>query len=302
MHKIISQQPQEISETLPKNVYWIHYHLKAYQNCPVDGSVFLKLGLPIPTTITYFNRGSVAYAWAIDGYFAKEKAQQYIRDVKDKITALFAWEGLEYQDISFKAPELSQSVRFTDIVYKLKSFSEIEDKRRSTIDRKWKTELSHALKLNGKKSLIDEVFESSRKEIYALKRDNALNYENVFAILDNNNKTFFNNKCSRSDIKCKAKNMLEWTEKNYRVGRGERKKSTKTQEEITMTRQESIKVARDIKTAKAKAKVLMIAEMLKLQDKLLKKNGQPKASLVAEMAQISRPTTMKYLEEGGYYN
>jgi hypothetical protein len=225
-----------------------------------------------------------------------------MRDVKNKITALFAWEGLEYQDISFKAPELSQSVRFTDIVYKLKSFSEIEDKRRSTIDRKWKTELSHALKLNGKKSLIDEVFESSRKEIYALKRDNALNYDNVFSILDNNNKTYFNNKCSRSDIKCKAKNMLEWTENNYRVGRGERKKSTKTQEEIKMTRQERAITNSDNKAKIARAKVFMIAETLKLQDKLFKKNGQPKASLVAEMSKVSRPTTMKYLEEGGYYN
>lgn len=291
LSKIIAQVAENNQILLPSGVYWFHYFLRG----KIDPSIFLELDLPVPTVITYFSRGSVSYAWAIQGYFGTQKLQSMLRDTKDKLMALFAHNGLDYQDIGYSTPNIeTKNTRFTNVIYKPADFvRSIEDHRIKTIEQKWKKELSIALKLNGKKSLIDELFENCRKDIYALKRVDRLNYENVYSILENANRSYFQNKACRSDIKCKAQNMFEWTRDNYN-SRNSRVKSTRTPEEIKVTRQERAITNAENKAKTAQAKIIGAVEAMKfLQEKIT-------VRAVAAYAQVSKNTAEKYLKGISY--
>lgn len=280
-------------------ITWLHYHFD-YDKQP-DVSFFLELGLPTPSVIWYGNRG-YRYAWAIDGYFGKQSGKTYLQDTRDRMTALFAYHGIEYQDIGFTKPIINDNSRIFEMVYRLKDFT-IEDHRKSKAQKKWMSETDILLYANLGKSLIDRLFESTRKEIYALKRENRLTYENVFMILETANSAICNYKYSNSDIKAKAKNMYRWTLENY-TGESDRKEYQRLymrQKRLIVkngeerNRQEAAEIARNCYSDRTQAKIASAVAMLKNTTTLLNKNGKINISLVAKIAGVNRRSATKYL-------
>lgn len=299
MNLALQQTPINLFEDA--RITWIHYHFD-YDKQP-DVSFFLELGLPTPSVIWYGNRG-YRYAWAIDGYFGKQKGKTYLQDTRNRITALFAHHEIEYQDIGFAKPIISDSSRIFEMVYRLKDFA-IEDYRKSKSQKKWKSETDVLLYASLGKSLIDALFESTRKEIYALKRENRLTYENVLMVMETTNAVVFNHKYCNADIKAKAKNMYQWTLENYTgssVDRKEyqrlymRQKRRIERNGIERTRQEGAENARNCNSDMTRSKVVSAVTLLRNNGKLFKKNGNMNISLVAKIAGVNRRSASKYVE------
>lgn len=298
MNLALKQTPVNLFEDT--RITWMHYNFD-YDKQP-DVSFFLELGLPTPSVIWYGNRG-YRYAWAIDGYFGKQKGKTYLQDTRDRITALFAYHGIEYQDIGFAKPIISESSRVFEMVYRLKDFA-IEDYRKSKAQKKWKNETDILLYSNLGKSLIDRLFESTRKEIYALKRENRLTYENVFMILETANSAICNYKYSHSDIKAKTKNMYQWTLENY-TGESDRKEYQRLymrqkrcieRNGKERSRQQGAELARNCHSDKTQAKVISAVAMLQNNSTLYKKNGKINITLVAKIAGVNRRSAKKYIQ------
>jgi hypothetical protein len=291
----------------PKNPFenqritWLHFNFEYDKQS--DVSFFLELGLPTPSVIWYGQRG-FRYAWAIDGYFGKQAGKQYLKDVRDRISALFAFNEIEFQDIGFVKPIISETSHVSEMVYRLKDF-QIDDCRQSKARKQWKQETDILLYSELGKSLIDALFESTRKEIYALKRENRLTYENVLMIMETANAVVFNQKYCNSDIKAKAKNMYQWTLEHYTgssVDRKEyqrlymRQKRRIKRNGIERTRQEGAEIARNCNSDMTRSKVVSAVVLLRNNGKLFKKNGEMNVSLVAKIAGVNRRSAKKYIE------
>ncbi len=299
MNLALKQQP--VSNPFQgSRITWLHYYFD-YDSQP-DVSFFLALELPVPSVITYGTRG-FRYAWAIDGYFGKRDGKVYIQDTRDRLAAIFTYNKIKHQDVGFTKPVINENSRIFEKVYRLKDFK-IDDYRKSKAKPKWKQELDILLYSNIGKSLIDPLFEATRYEIYALKHENRLNYENVHMILETANAVVFNHKYNHSDIRMKANNMYYWTLKVYTGSSADRKeyqrlfmrkKRLNERNGEERSREEAAEMARDCHSDQTKAKVVSAMAMLKNNKKLYKKNGDINVSLVAKIAGVNRRSAKKYL-------
>ncbi|MFA6630612.1 MAG: hypothetical protein WCS55_12705 [Sulfuricurvum sp.] len=284
-----------------ERVTWLHFHFDYdKQN---DVSFFLELGLPTPSVIWYGNRG-FRYAWAIDGYFGKKSGKQYFKDIRDRISALFAFHEIEYQDIGFTKPIINESAHICEMIYRLNDF-QIDDYRQSKARKQWKQETDVLLYRELGKSLIDALFESTRKEIYALKRENRLTYENVLMVIETANAVVFDYKYTFSDVKAKAKNMYQWTLENYTGSSLDRKEYQRLymrqkrrieRNGIERTRQQGAEIARNCNSDMTRSKVISAVTLLRNNGKLFKKSGDMNISLVAKIAGVNRRSAKKYIE------
>lgn len=284
-----------------ERVTWLHFHFD-YDN-KADVSFFLELGLPTPSVIWYGQRG-YRYAWAIDGYFGKQNGKQYFQDIRNRLCALFTYNKITFQDIGFTKPIINKSSHVCEMVYRLKDFK-IDDYRKSMSRPRWEQETNILLYSNLGKSLIDALFESTRNEIYALKRENRLNYENVLMVIETANAVVFNYKYTYSDIKAKAQNMYYWTLKNYTGTHADRKeyqrlfmrqKRLNERNGVETSRQLGAEIARSCNSDMTRSKVTSAVTLLRNNGKLFKKNGDINISLVAKIAGVNRRSAKKYTE------
>ncbi len=298
MNTVLQSTPQNPFEN--ERVTWLHFHFDYDKQS--DVSFFLELGLPTPSVVWFGQRG-FRYAWAIDGYFGKQEGKQYFKDVRDRISALLTYNEIEFQDIGFAKPIISQSSHVCEVVYRLKDF-QIDDYRQSKARKQWKQETDILLYSELGKSLIDRLFESTRKEIYALKRENRLTYENVLMVIETANAVVFNHKYTFSDVKAKAKNMYQWTLEHYNgssVDRKEyqrlymRQKRRIERGGIERTRREGAEIARKHNSDMTRSKVISAVALLRNNGKLFKKNGDVNVSLVAKIAGVNRRSAKKYV-------
>jgi hypothetical protein len=293
-------------KSTPKNPFenqritWLHFNFEYDKQS--DVSFFLELGLPTPSVIWYGNRG-FRYAWAIDGYFGKQAGKQFFKDVRDRISALFAFNDIEFQDIGFTKPIISETSHVCEIVYRLKDFK-IDDYRQSKARKQWKQETDILLYSELGKSLIDALFESTREEVYALKRENRLTYENVLMVMETANAVVFNYKYCHSDVKAKAKNMYQWTLEHYirsSLDRKEyqrlymRQKRRIERNGVERSRQEGAQIARTCNSDRTHAKVSSAIAVLQNNASLYKKNGKINISLVAKIAGVDPRSAKKYV-------
>jgi len=293
-----------ISFLSKENIFWFHFFFE--NNNKFDSALFIDLELPNPTIVNHSSHG-FRYAWAIDGYFATASGKQYMRDIKDRLTAMFAYHKIPYQDISWVEPSFNNQSYVYEKIYNLSDF-DIEDHRTKTLKQKWKKELDVVLYANTGNSLIDKLFEAVRYEVYALKRENRLSYENTFAIVERANNEIFHDKYTYSDIKAKAKAMYEWTLEYYIGGGGNRReyhryymreKRKNERQGDYVNRQQSAENARILKSDITRKKVLSAVAILRGNGILYKKNRKINISLVAETANVNRRSAKKYIEIKG---
>jgi len=251
-----------------------------------DRTSFIEYDIPIPNLVRR-NNNHYIIMYIVDGYFGTKKGKEYFNDVKTKITKLLDGEYLPY---------FISEVRESDVVYLVKCFlSDFEHIE----NYKNKNMLKRLAKENEMRDKIfqllgeDNLFEASRWEIYQSKIDGSISYENSLRILEEKANLLNSNK-SMSDLKSKAKNITEWTEEFYNIGKHsedyykEYYNNVRRKKEERMSKSEQLKLIAEMKKINTQNKILEGIENLLNSDLKFNKSN------LSKMSSVSRITLNKY--------
>jgi len=248
----------------------LHFVLKG------DGTEWIDANLPTPNYFYRFNTligksiDSYCIAYLIDGYFATPKGYEYLNDIIARFTlTLPIKERLKHPP--------KEDDKQHDYIYKLKAFQNLKSLTRKYVP-----------KLNGSMAGDDNTFWELKLWIEHRIRDNGGEGSFVeFTGLLDHALEFYDFK-DNSTAKAKCRNIWNWYEARgwtYHI----LKKSSKTEEEILMTRQERARSnakAREEKTRKA----VINAITGLYADEYKKKSGAWHIGKVAEATGVRTPT------------
>jgi len=265
----------------------------------VDYMKYLDLDLPEPNILKRFN-DSYKIIYLIDGYFGTKKSKEYFNDIKEKLISSFGgrdwkftfWMMKKYKGKSYYLP----CIEFDDVDvlhYGKFDLSDFEGLDRVKKIRKSMFEVNQTR--DKVFSLIgdDNLFETSRWLIYQTKIDGTLSEDKSFEILSLQNEKFGLNK-SFSDIRSKARNMTEWTEKYYNLGKHSPNyyknyyKNVRSKKDGNMTQNKFLELEAKRKRKESELKILDgIKELLNKDMKFNKSN-------LSKITGITRKTLLKY--------
>lgn len=227
---------------------------------------FIDKDLPTPTFIRYFedknNTKKAHLVWVIDGYFKTKKGKEYLKDIKTKMNEVYETGRVDM----FIPFNIKEGDVYNNHLIKLNSFQfETKSKTAFKVNKDREKPLV-LLNLMGK----DPLFNAARWEVYNLKKEGILTYENTLKIFEKYGKTL--NK-SLSDITTKAKNVYEWTKENYRTKKENYiniyYKEVRSKKDKRMKQDKFLKKVAEDKVKKTKEKVLKaISLTLMLEEKL----------------------------------
>lgn len=251
-------------------LFFLHFYISG------NGTEFLDYDLPIPTYQKHTNNGYYI-AWGLNGYFGTKKGSEFLKDIKIRFINTFKAEicpfrpKLDNQDakVFLKAYELKEFSQ------RLKSIKEISN---------FNLTMTH---------YKDEVF--WKIKIYAeirIEENGIVAYEDLLFFAESH---CLEQVKDYSTLKAKCRSIWHWY--NARDYELTRKKSSKTKEEIKMTRQEIAKLNTQNTIKNSKNKITVAINALKKENKLYKKNGKPNITNIAELSEMSRFTVRKYIEE-----
>ena len=277
----------KVNNLLPlKPSFYLHFTVYG------DGTEWIDQGLPTPN---YFYRytnangiveGVYSLGYVIDGVFNTKPSMAYLEDmIRRFIVSLPIKERLMYRPaddtqqhgIIYKLKDLQALQSLTNgngrIVPKLHQLS-----ARHNSGRFWETKLwiEFEIKRNGGEgsmvsfdTLLDVVWHAWQWKDY-------------------------------STCRAFARNIWRWYEgREWQYHILNYRKSNKTEEEISMSRQEHMKKVHAARNAKAKAKIRSVLEDMFVQDQITKKNGALKIGAIAKLVEMSEKTTSKHLKEMG---
>ena len=260
---------------------------------------YLELDLPEPNILKRDNN-SYKLIYLVAGYFGTKKSKEFFNDIKERL--IFSLGGVEwkftfwmmkaYKGKSYYLP----SIEFEDIdilhygKFDLSDFEGLD--RVKKIKKRMFEENQTRDKIF---SLIgdDNLFEASRWLIYQTKIDGTLSEDKSFEILSLQNEKFGLNK-SFSDIRSKARNMTEWTEENYNLGKHSPNyynnyyKNTRSKKDERMTQNKFLELEATRKKNITENKIIEgIKILLDVEDKFNKSN-------LSKITGITRKTLLKY--------
>lgn len=266
-----STQSYENSEDL-KRCFFIHLKITG------EGSEFLDYKLPTPSYQKFGYHNSVFYGWALNGYFGTHKAQEFLKDIQQRL--LYTFTDYKPEILPFKPDLKARKSQIFLRSYELKEFST----RLESIKHISRVELNID-------SYKDQVFWELK--IYAeirIKENGIFSYDEL---LEFGEYQCLDRVKDYSTLRAKCKSIFNWyLMRDFEIGR---QKSERTAEEIMATRQEKLSEARKIKTERALTAIKVAINALQEQNKLYKPNGKPNLSLIERTAGISRETVRKYI-------
>ena len=254
--------------------FYLHFYLNG------TGAEFLDFDLPLPTYQKHSNRGYYI-AWALNGYFGTKENMQFLKDIQLRFLDTFSENRAEIVPFRPNFKNLSNTKVFFNS-YELKEFST----KLNSIKKIRNFDLSMT-------NYEDNVFWQIK--VYAemrISKNGIVSYEELI--------DFAENICMEevkdfSTLRSKCRNIWHW----YMLRDFEpfkRRKSTRTPEEIKLTRQEKAKENSKKKYEINKGKIEIAIKSLKEQNKLLKPNKKPNISAIAKLTELSRPTVIKHIE------
>jgi hypothetical protein len=219
---------------------------------------------------------SYCLAYLIDGRFDTQNGLEYLND----IIARFALTLSIKERMAYPPLEIDKQ---HNRIHKLKEFQNLKSMTRKFVP-----------KLNGQMAQDDNTFWELKLWIEYQIRDNGgeSNYV-AFELLMQHALMFYEFK-DNSTAKAKCRNIWNWyDERNweYHILR----KSTKTEEEILMTRQERARTNAQAKSDKARKAVVTAITGL-YADEYKKVNGSWSISKLSDALNMSRNTVSKYLK------
>lgn len=262
MYYNIKKYIQENKEhTDNNNLNYLHKLLSKHRSFSLsynylEEESFIDKDLPIPTFIRYYEDKNytkkVFLVWVIDGYFKTKKAKEYFNDIKTKLNEVYKTGRVDM----FIPFNVSSGDVFNNHLVKLNSFQFETKSKTSKVSFNINKDRANPLvllNLMGK----DPLFNAARWEVYNLKKEGVLTYENTLKIFEK-----YGNALNKSlaDITTKAKNVYEWTKENYRAKKENYDniyyKEVRAKKDKRMKREEFLKKLAKDKVNKTKEAVL----------------------------------------------
>lgn len=264
-----------------------------------DFMKYLELDLPEPNILKRKNN-SYKIIYLVDGYFGTKKSKEFFNDIKERLISTLGgvewkftfWMMKRYKEKNYYLP----SIEFDDIDilhYGKFDLSDFEGLERPRKIRKKMFDINQTRDKIFSLLGDDNLFEASRWLIYQTKINGTLSEEKSFEILESQNEKFGLNK-SFSDIRSKAKNMTEWTEENYNLGKhspdyyNNYYREIRSKKDDRMTQKISLSIEAKRKVNLTESKILDgIKILVEVGEKFNKSN-------LSKITGITRKTLLKY--------
>jgi hypothetical protein len=217
-------------------------------------------------------------AYLIDGHFGTHKGYEYLNDVIARFSlTLSVKERLRYP------PDAVDKQH--DYVYKLRAFQNLKSMTRKFVPR-----------LQGVDNKDDNTFWELKLWIeYSIKNNGGEGHFVAFELLLDHALQFYEFK-DTSTGKAKCRNIWNWYNKRDWTYHVLQRKSSKTEEEILMTRQERARSNAKAKAEKTRKAVINAVTGL-YADEYKKVNGKWHIIKLSEATGLSRRIVSKYLKQ-----
>ena len=243
----------------------------------------MDANLPTPNYFYRFNTlvgksvDSYCIAYLIDGYFATPKGYEYLNDIIARFSlTLPIKERLKYPP--------KEEDRQHNYIYKLKAFQNLKSMTKKFIP-----------KFRGQEHKDDNTFWELKLWIeYSIQNNGGEGNYVEFMLLLDHALEFYDFK-DNSTAKAKCRNIWNWYEARewtYHI----LKKSSKTEEEILMTRQERARSNAKAKAEKARKAVINAITGI-YADEYKKKSGTWHIGKIVEATGVSRNIVAKYIKQ-----
>ena len=276
-----------------------------------DFSDFIDAELPQPTLLLETIDGYFI-SWAVKGKITTKAQKNFYKDLCLRLKKTLLKKGTLHRVENSSVWSLQYALKDgyqekNDKIYEMKylascclSLNQKEEKEKKIDDITAKEEVAVYAGTYSKSD--DAAFDFIRFKAYDYKKINIINnIETKFEDLENYAKEiakicyevigYTKGICS---LESKAKNIARWTYENY--NNGKRKRKTKSNKELQMTRREiAIKNAKN-KYKKAHKKILTITTSM-FANEYRKKNGEWNISKIAKAANVDRKTVYKHLKD-----
>jgi len=252
-----------------QGTFWLLFHLYGV------GIEWQAEGLPIPTYLEHTNRGYLM-GYEIDGYFGTRKGSEFLNDVIARFLITFA--DLRPQRLPYKPHIKADIAHYYPKIYKLKELQALK-----SLSKKVKAPqradsfddyMFWAIKL-----FCEDLIRSQGMAVYHQLEDFAyMNFETK----------------ERSTLRAKCRSIYNWyADRDWDIPRA---KTSKTEKEIQMTRQERARKNAEAKALKAKKAVINAVTGL-YADEYKKKSGAWHIGKIAEATGLHREVVSKYLKQ-----
>ena len=254
---------------------WLYFYLQG------TGSEFLDYNLPFPNVLKHINKGYYI-GWQVNGYPGTKEAREYFNDIIARF--LITFKDFNPEKIDFK-PRIDKHthINFKNS-YELKQFQTL-----NSIQTPKKAQ-------NRTESVdtIDQVFwaikyytESIIKEVgfvpYEMLEEFA--YRNFYYK-------------EKSTLRAKCRSIWDWyNSRDWTIPVNKRKRKTKNNKELLMTRQERAKKNAQLKYKRARAAILGFIQENLFSDEYKRKNGAWNLTKLSKEIGIHRDTIRKHLKE-----
>lgn len=255
----------------------MHFVLKG------DGTEWIDAHLPTPNYFYRFDTlvgksvDSYCIAYLLDGHFGTQRGYEYLNDIIARFSLTLPIKE------RLKHPPKEEDKQH-DYIYKMKAFQNLKSLTRKYVP-----------KLNGSMAGDDNTFWELKLWIEHRIRDNGGEGSFVeFTLLLDHALEFYEWK-DNSTAKAKCRNIWNWYEARgwtYHI----LKKSSKTEEEILMTRQERARSNAKAKAEKARKAVINAITGL-YADEYKKKSGAWHIGKISEAIGLDRDTVSKYVKQ-----
>lgn len=226
-----------------------------------------------PVSAMWLLNGSWIGQWSIDGYFATKRSIEFLQDAIARFVETYGHEAIKPVPAPHTSPDLTKEeiLRLRDFVADLKKLKRKKGN---------KVPLQKIAATN-----FDETFWAMKLWVERQLSHNRIPTELEIQAIG---EAYAPHK-ERSTIRAKARSIYRWyAPRNFEPTPDERKR---TVGDKPMTRQEAARIATQTKVTRARSKVEVAVNTLKMQGKKIS------CRKVAEAAQISRNTAAKYLRE-----
>ncbi len=255
-----------------KPSFWLNFHLQG------DGTEWLGEGLPTPSYLEHINRGYFI-AWHIDGYFGTQKGTEYLNDIIARV--LITFNDLNPRRLEFK-PKIDAVSHYYPKIYRLKDLQKLQ-----SLSKKVHAPVRA-------ESFQDFIFWAIKLYCEDLIRSQGLA---TYPQLEEFALSNFLERKDRSTLKAKCRSIFNWYEKrDWELPKNARKRKTKDDKELLMTRQERALKNIEMMQEKARNKVINAVTGL-MANTYKKKSGAWHIGMIAEDTSLNRETVSKYLKE-----
>lgn len=251
-----------------------------------DGVEWQDERLPTPNYLEHANRGYFI-GWQVEGFFATQRGIEYLNDIVGRVTISLS--DCRPQRLLYKPDMNEAQALYYPKIHKLFEFQSAK-----SLQSKTHAPL-RADNLGGKDYCFWAIKLYTEDLIRQFKEGTPVPYQMIedWAFMQ-----FDDHKKGKSTVRAKCRSIWNWNDKrDWELPKYQRKRKTKNDKELQMTRQEIALKNTEARAEKTRKKVINAITGLFAKDHLCKKNGTWSYAKIAEYTQVNIKSVSKYMKE-----